>query len=219
MTIRSSILLLLIAGIVGAFIGRAMPDDAPDAGDAPGSQAVPIAFSAPSVAMPTDQSCKAERVELASTKTQLAICKAFNTDDYPEAIPSGVPPTDPQRMARDGREIRRNRKRLDSYTEAVIVQHFDGRTGVYKPDEWPIDGDGIIIARKLPSGDMAWYGGPDAGPRSDPAAFRVPPAPEIEELIIERAPDGTIMLNGEPADNAVQRMFGGKVRPEQEEAP
>jgi hypothetical protein len=210
MTIRGSILLMLIAGMVGAFIGRAMPDDAPNA------EAVPIAFSAPSVAAPADQSCNVERSEIDSTKTQLAICKTFNTEVYPEAIPSGVSAADP---AGDASEIRQRRRRLDSYSEAVIVQHFDGRTGVYKPDEWPIDGDGIIIARKLPSGDMAWYGGPDAGPRSDPAAFRVPPAPEIEELIIERAPDGTIMLNGEPADNAVQRMFGGKVRPEQEDAP
>jgi hypothetical protein len=108
---------------------------------------------------------------------------------------------------------------LDSYSEAVIVQHFDGRTGVYKPDEWPIDGDGIIIARKLPSGDIAWYAGPDAGPRSDPAAFRIPPARDIDEVVIDRAPDGTITINGKPADNAVQRMFGGKVRPEQEDAP
>jgi len=212
-TIRSSIVLIIIAGLVGAFLGRAMP------GSAPNAEAVPIAFSAPSIATPADQRCEVERSEISSTKTQLAICKAFDTGDYPEANPSGVPPTDPQRMASDGAEIRRNRKRLNSYSEAVIVQHFDGRTGVYKPDEWSIDGDEIIIARKLPSGDIAWYAGPDAGPRSDPAAFRVPPPPNFVEPIIERAPDGTIMVNGEPADNAVQRMFGGKVRPEQEGVP
>jgi hypothetical protein len=122
-------------------------------------------------------------------------------------------------MARDAAEIKRNRKLLKTYPEAVIVQHFDGRTGIYKPDEWPIDGDGIIVARKLPSGDIAWYAGPNAGSRSDPAAFRVPPAPsDLVEPIIETAPDGTIMINGKPADNAVQRMFGGKVQPEQGEA-
>lgn len=214
MTVRSSIVLILIAGIVGAFIGVAMPGAAPDV------QAVPSAVSAPFVAMPAGQSCNAERADLASTKTQLAICKAYDMR-VPEPEPSSAPefePTDPISLSRS-EEVRRNRKRLDSYSEAVIVQHVDGRTGVYKPDEWPIDGDGIIIARKLPSGDMAWYAGPDAGPRSDPAAFRVSPAPDIEEAIIERAPDGTIMINGEPADNAVQRMFGGKVGPEQDEAP
>jgi hypothetical protein len=210
MTIRGSLLLMLIAAMVGAFVGRAMP------GDGPNAEAVPIAFSAPSVATPADQSCKVERSEIVSTETQLAICKAFNAEVYPEAIPSGVSAADP---AGDASEIRQTRRRLDSYSEAVIVQHFDGRTGVYKPDEWPIDGDGIIVARKLPSGDIAWYAGPDAGPRSDPAAFQVPPARDIGEAIIDRAPDGTIMINGTPADNAVQRMFGGKVRPEQEDAP
>ena len=210
MTIRGSILLMLIAGMVGAFIGRAMP------GSAPNAEAVPIAFFAPSIATPADQRCEVERSEISSTKTQLAICKAFNTEVYPEAKPSGVSAADP---AGDASEIRQRRRRLDSYSEAVIVQHFDGRTGVYKPDEWPIDGDGIIIARKLPSGDIAWYAGPDAGPRSDPAAFRIPPARDIDEVVIDRAPDGTITINGKPADNAVQRMFGGKVRPEQEDAP
>jgi hypothetical protein len=212
MTIRSTIVLILVACVVGAFIGLAMPGAAPD------DQAVPVALSAPPVAMPIDQSCKAERAELASTKMQLAICKAFDMR-VPEPEPSSAPePANPISRSRP-EDVRLNRKRLDSYSEAVIVQHFDGRTGVYKPDEWSIDGDGIIVARKLPSGDIAWYGGPDAGPRSDPAAFSVPPPPDIVAPIIERAPDGTIMINGEPADNAVQRMFGGKVRPEQGEAP
>ena len=214
MTIRSTIVLILITCVVGALIGRATPGDAPDA------QALPVAFSAPSIATPTGQSCKAERAELASTKTQLAICKAFDMR-VPEPKPSSAPefePTDPISRSRS-EEVRRNRQRLDSYSEAVIVQHSDGRTAVYKPDEWPVDGDGIIVARKLPSGDIAWYAGPDAGPRSDRSAFRVPPPRDIEEAIIERAPDGTIMINGTPADNAVQRMFGGKVRPEQEDAP
>jgi hypothetical protein len=208
--------LIIIAGLVGAFIGRAMPGDAPDVGDAPEAQANPIASSVPAVLIPSDQSCEVERSEISSTKTRLAICKAFNTEVYPEAIPSGVSAADPPG---DASEIRERRRRLDSYSEAVIVQHFDGRTGVYKPDEWPIDGDGIIIARKLPSGDIAWYAGPDAGPRSDPAAFRIPPARDIDDAVIDRAPDGTILINGKPADNAVQRMFGGKVRPEQEDAP
>jgi hypothetical protein len=209
MTLRKSVAIILIAGIVGAFIGRAVPRDAPKAEPAPG------ASTTPSVAPPAGHSCDAEHAELASTKTQLAICKAFDMR-VPEPEPSSaveLEPTDPISLHRS-EEIMRNRKRLDSYSEAVIVQHFDGRTGVYKPDEWPIDGDGIIIARKLPSGDMAWYGGPDAGPRSDPAAFRVPPPRDYVEPIIERAPDGTIMINGEPVDNAA---FGRKVQPEQEQ--
>jgi hypothetical protein len=213
MTTRSSIVLILIAGIVGAFIGRAMPDDAPDV------QTAPIAFPAPAVATLDGQRCKAERAELASTKTQLAICMAFDMQ-APELEPSNVPePRDPRHLSRD-EESRRNRELLDRYSEAIIFQHADGRTGVYRPDEWPIDGDGIIVARKLPSGDIAWYSGPDAGSRSDPAAFNTVSDPSNSVApLIERGPDGTIMVNGEPADNAVQRMFGGKVRPEQEEAP
>ncbi|WP_437538168.1 hypothetical protein WME79_19730 [Sorangium sp. So ce726] len=108
-------------------------------------------------------------------------------------------------------EIRRNRRLLDSYSEAVIVQHDDGRTGVYKPDEWPDDGDGYIVARKLPSGRLGVYAGPDAGPRTDPDAFRpwdppIPPRP-----VWNREPDGTITINGKPASPGVQFMFGGKI--------
>lgn len=215
MRIRSSVALIFIFVIIGAVIGRAMPSDAQKARLSPSP---PSNTSAPT---PSDRSCDVERTALASAKTQLAICEAFHTDDNPEATPPRVPPTDPQRMAEEAEEVKQNRKRLKNYSEAVIVQHFNGRTGVYKPEEWPIDGDGMIVARKLPSGDIAWYAGPDAGARSDPAAFSVSPPPDLVEPIIETAPDGTIMINGKPADNAVQRMFGGRVRPEQEpgEAP
>lgn len=215
MTIHSSIALILIAGIVGAFVGRAVPRNVPNSHTAPNL--------IPSVPSSTADRCNALRTALASTKTQLAICTAFNVGDSDTKTPSdlsAVPPTDPQRIARDAQEIRQNRKLLKTYSEAVIVQHSDGRTGVYRPDEWPIDGDGVIVARKLASGDIAWYSGPDAGPRSDPAAFQTLTAsPDFVEPIIETAPDGTILVNGEPADNTVQRMFGGKVKPEQEEAP
>ncbi|WP_437293034.1 hypothetical protein [Sorangium sp. So ce426] len=216
MTIRSSVALILIAGVVGVFIGRAVPHDAPNA------QAAPSTSSAPSAATPAGHDCKAERAEVASTKAQLAICMAFDTRFF-EAEPSGVPelsePTDPQRRSR-AEEIQRNRKLLKTYPEAVIVQHHDGRTGVYRSDEWPIDGDGVIVARKLPSGDIGWYSGPDAGPRSDPAAFHIFSASsDFMEPIIETAPDGTIMVNGEPADPVVQRMVGGRVKPKQGDAP
>ena len=93
----------------------------------------------------------------------------------------------------------------------TLVQHYDGRTGVYKPDEWPVDGDGIIVARKLPSGELGWYAGPGAGPRSDPAAFRPSDPPTIPSTIWGREPDGTITINGKPAADSVQFMFGGKV--------
>jgi hypothetical protein len=211
MTARICLVLALLAGVVGAFIGRAMPRDAPS------SQATPSASSAPSTAEPAGRSCKPERAELASSKAHLAICMAFAAR-APETEPSGVPepdapelkPTDAQRIS-SSEEIRRNRKRLDSYPEAVIVQHDDGRTGVYLPDEWPIDGDGVIIARKLPSGELGWYAGPDAGPRSDPAAFRPSDPPNIPSVTWGREPDGTITVNGKPASPGVQRMFGGKV--------
>lgn len=214
MTIRGAIL-LLIAGIVGALIGLVMPSDAPKAHPTP---SVGVATGADD----TGQDCNAERAELASTKTQLAICMAFDmrvSDSDPSSAAEIGRPTDPPFLSKDD-EIRQNRTLLDSYSEAVIFQHADGRTRVYRLDEWPIDSDGIIVARKLPSGDIAWYSGPDAGPRTDPAAFNnVSDFSDFVVPNIERAPDGTIMVNGEPADNAVQRMFGGKIRQEQEEAP
>ncbi|WP_438018108.1 hypothetical protein WMF18_03065 [Sorangium sp. So ce315] len=117
---------------------------------------------------------------------------------------------DPQSM-RGTEEIRRNRQLLDSYPEAVIVRHHDGSTGIYKPDEWPSDGDGEIVARKLPSGEIGWYAGPDAGPRSDPAAFRPSEPPTIPSTTWGRAPDGTITIDGKPAPAELQRMFGGSV--------
>jgi len=216
MTLRSSVAVILITGLIGAFIGRVVPRDAQR------TQSVSVASSAPSVATYAGHSCNAQRAELSSVKMQLAICMAFdprNIDGDP-ATPSSGPPTAPQHAARDADEIKRNRKLLRTYSEAVIVQHADGRTGVYRPNEWPLDGDGIIVARKLQSGEIVWYAGPDAGPRSDPAAFQPSSASSnFVAPVIERAPDGTIMVNGEPADNGVQRMFGGKVRPEQGDAP
>jgi hypothetical protein len=226
MTLRSCLVLALIAGVVGAFIGRALPRDAPS------TQPTPSASSASSAAEPAGRRCQTERAELASTKAHLAICMAFGTR-APETEPSGVPeapepsppelePTDPQRMS-SAEEIQHNRKLLDSYSEAVIVQHYDGRTGVYKPDEWPIDGDGYIVARKLPSGELGWYAGPDAGPRSDPAAFRPSNPPNTPLPTMRREADGTITIGGKPASPGVQFMFGGKTdepaKPQQGDAP
>jgi hypothetical protein len=140
-------------------------------------------------------------------KTEPSDVRARSEPDAPE-----LESADPQHTP-SAAEIRRNRELLDSYSEAVIVQHPDGTTGVYKPDEWPIDGDGLIVARKLPSGNIGWYAGPDAGPRSDPAAFRQLDLPKIAPPVIVREPDGTLTVNGKPGAPALQRMFPGKPRP------
>jgi hypothetical protein len=89
----------------------------------------------------------------------------------------------------------------DALPDAVLVRHSDGTMGIYAPDEWPPDGDGQIVARKLPDGEVGWYAGPDAGPRTDPRAFwpaeppELPPTPRLR-----REPDGTVTLDGVPAD-------------------
>lgn len=103
--------------------------------------------------------------------------------------------------------MRRERERLDSLSEAVIVQHADGTIGIYKPDDWPNDGDGLIIGRKLPNGQISWYAGPDAGSRLDPAAFRRPDSTVILAPNVVREADGTIRVR-RGASPAVKRMFG-----------
>ncbi|WP_437304280.1 hypothetical protein [Sorangium sp. So ce388] len=223
MTNRRSIALALVTGIVGVFIGRAMPREQSIAQALENASPVPSSTaSSPSAAAPTGGSCKTERNELASTKAQLGICMAFFARG-PETEPSDVPArpepgapdlgsVDPQQVP-SAAEIRRNRELLDSYSEAVIVQHSDGTTGVYKPDEWPIDGDGVIVARKLPGGEIGWYAGPDAGPRSDPAAFRQVDLPKMAPPVIVREPDGTLTVNGKPSAPGLQRMFPGKPKP------
>jgi len=223
MKIHSSVAIILIAGIVGAVIGRTLLRNGPSA------QPALSASSAPEAVTPAVHGCQTARSELALTRTQLAICMAFDTRAS-ETEPSGVPQVsepEPSKFESTGlprisraEEIRQNRKLLKTYSEAVIVQLDDGRTGVYRPDEWSIDGDGVIVARKLPSGDIGWYSGPTAGPRSDPAAFRTfPDSSDVVEPIVETAPDGTILVNGEPADPVVQRMFGRNAKPTQGGGP
>lgn len=221
MTMRRSILFALVAGIVGIFIGRAVPRDTRVAEALESPSPSPTA-SLPIVEAPTRGSCKAERTELASTKAQLAICMAFvapvhNTEpssahERSEQETPEFDPVDPQRTL-SAAEIRRNRELLDSYSEAVIVQHPNGTTGVYKPEEWPTDGNGVVVARKLPSGEIGWYAGPDAGPRSNPAAFRPLELPKVAPPTIARESDGTLTVNGKPGAPALQRMFPGKPKP------
>jgi hypothetical protein len=214
MTLRRCFVFALIAGVAGAFIGRAFSRDPPSI------QAAPTTSSAHLVAAHADRNCKAERADLAATKAQLDICIAFRAR-VPETKPSGASePSEPDRPEetdslgahlQSAEEILQNRELLDRYPEAVIVQHHDGTTGVYKPDEWPIDGDGVIVARKLPDGTLGWYAGPDAGPRSDPAAFRPWHPPIGPRPVWGRDPDGTITINGKPASPSVQFIFGGKI--------
>jgi hypothetical protein len=164
------------AGILGAFLGRAVPHGAPGvAADASGSPTSPGTT-------PAGDECEAERSALASTKAKLDSCMAINTTD-PGAVPSGIPSApEPEPPASNveaplqeiiTEEIRSYHERLESLSEAVIVRHSNGTIRVYKPEEWAIDGDGIVVARKFENGEIGRYAGPDAGPRSDPAAFRV----------------------------------------------
>jgi hypothetical protein len=124
MTIPRALGLVIIAGagIIGAFIGRALPHDASsiqaDARESP----------APPGMTPAGGECEAERSALASTKAKLAICMAFDTAD-PKTAPSGVPeksePDPPAFSVQEiiEEEIRSYHERLESLSEAVIVRH------------------------------------------------------------------------------------------------
>lgn len=204
----TAVALIAAAGIAGAVVERLVPRDAPSA------QAARSASPAPPATGPAGEGCEAERTELASTKARLAFCLALGARN-PGSPPSEAPeksdldhPSDIESPI--AAEIRRNRERLDSLSEAVIVQHADGSVGYYQPDEWPIDGDGLIIGRKFPSGQVGWYAGPDAGPRSDPAAFRRPESTIILAPNFVRESDGSIRVRRD-APPAVKRMFGEKV--------
>lgn len=208
-----SLSLAFVIGIVGIFVGHALPR---------GTSKPDATATAPSTLIPTgpiSHDCKAECGELSSTKAQLAICKAYlgraseaapSTAPNPESEPPKVRFVGGHRSSKDVDQITENQQRLDTYSEAVIVVHSDGKTKVYKPDEWPSDGDGQIVARKLSNGQIGWYGGPDAGPRSDPAAFK-PRRPDYTIPVMVTQPDGAISLYG-VEDPALQEMIGRKVR-------
>ncbi len=214
MTPHRAIVLALIVGIIGVFVGYALSRNASKAG------ATVPATSMPPVTAPTSYGYKADADELFSTKMQLAICMAYRTQ-APEGARSRAPdgsepePLKPRidpLLTSFTHAINENRKLLDSYREAVIVFHPDGKLGVYKPNEWPSDGDGQIIARKFSDGHIGWYAGPEAGPRSDPAAFQPLAPSDIVPPVVVYQPDGTITVNGAEGNTAVQKMFGGKVR-------
>jgi hypothetical protein len=186
--------LALIAGILGAFVARAvLPRN-------PLSHGPITSTSATSSEAPPVNTCNAERTELASMKLQLAACMAINMPAS-EAVPPDVPEAstpDPS----ESPEIRRNRELLENDSEAVIVRRADGTIGVYKPEEWPGDGDGLIIGRKFPDGSFGWYSRPVAG---------------TERGVMFRGngtklkPDGTITWLGKPAPPSVLRRLGFKV--------
>lgn len=201
------------AGILGVFLGRAVPHDAPGvAADASGSPTSPGAT-------PADDECEAERSALASTRQKLDVCMAIDTAE-PEAAPSSAPePSEPEPPASlveetvqeiIAKEIKSYHSRLDSLSEAVIVQETDGTIGIYKPDDWPIDGDGLIIGRKLPGGEIGWYAGPAAGPRSDPDAFRPTKSTIVLAPDFVREADGAISVR-RGASAWIKRRLGERV--------
>lgn len=214
MTVRSCLVFAVIAGVIGAFLGHALQHDERSI------EAAPNAPAAPSAAASEERRCKAERADLTAVKAQLAICMASGAWGRSEAESSGgaeVAPPDradskPSNVFGPGIEVLKASDEFESSEPGtLLVRHVDGALGIYHPDEWPSDDDGVIIARKLPDGRVGWYAGPDAGPRSDPAAFQ-PWEPPIDRLpVMRREPDGTITLDGKPASPSVQFMFGGKV--------
>jgi hypothetical protein len=116
-----------------------------------------------------------------------------------------VPPDAPEASTPDSLESlfpRVNRELLEKNSVAVIVRRTDGTIGVYKPEEWPTDGDGLIIGRKFPDGSFGWYSRPVAGT-------------ERRAMFVGRSigfePDGTITVDGKPAPPSVLRRLGIKV--------
>jgi hypothetical protein len=184
---RRSVALAFITGIAGIVIGRATV-----------SRPVPSREPADVRAQSTPPACDRERAELRSTKAQLQICmhEPKRNDQSAE---------DDREEAHD--RVRRNREVMATCQDYLVVRRTDGAMELFPPAEW--NGEGLIVARKLPSGELGWYAGPDAGPRTDPAAFRAAePGAALAAPEFGRAPDGTIMVNGEPGERSVQRMFG-----------
>lgn len=187
----------LAAGIVGAFIARAIPRNASI------TQTNTSTLPALVDTAPADDACKAERAELISTKAKLAICMAMSMRTSEAALsklPEPSKEVDPHES--ESPEIRRNRELLESDIEVVIVRRTDGSIGIYKLDEWPANGNGRMIGRKFPDGEFGWYARPLASTEQG-VMFR--------GSSIELEPDGRLTVHGKPAPASVIRRLGGKV--------
>lgn len=156
MKIPRALGLIVIAGIAvgGFFLGRATREDTPREQTNAGGSPAPLDITP---ARNNEPECDAERTELTSIKAQLAACMTPDT-----AAPEAAPPGAPERPGRVlssilAEEINQYQKRLESLSEAVIVRRSDGTIYVYKPDEWPTDGDGVIVGRKFSDGRIERY--------------------------------------------------------------
>ena len=182
---RSHLVLALATGIVGLVAGRLLPRGAPS----------PVVGSATSAASAVALECTTERAQLASTRTQLAICMAYRAEPEPELEP-GSPSSEapaaaapPEGLAGFAAwaQARKPHERLENYPEAVLVRRADGTRAIYRPNEHSSDSDDVY-ARKAIDGTITYYLGPDAGPRSDPDAWG-----SLRDLA---GPDGTVVMGG-----------------------
>jgi len=186
--VNQSFLLALTAGVVGIIVGRALPRGAPSP---PGT----IASAVPTSLATAPPDCNADRAQLASTRTQLAICMAYRLPPA-EAKPASSSPAQPAASASASPQAALVHPGQASvlamltaaeslpHVEFVIVQHKDGTIRGYRTEDWLANrDDGQIIARESP-GRAGYYvvgGGPDAGPVS------------LHDLA---GPDGVIKMGG-----------------------
>ena len=165
---RSHVMVALVAGLVGLVAGRLLPRPAP------GLALLGSARRSAPVMAPAD--CKADRAQLASMRTQLAICMAYRDPSEPapgssaSREPSASPDPPREGMAWVAAEARRLHERDALYPEAVYVRRKDGADDIYRPNEHSPDSDDVY-ARKFLDGTILYYLGPDAGARSDPDAW------------------------------------------------
>lgn len=167
---RSHVVLALAAAVVGLVVGRAIPRDASSPG------AVVGAASAVPVTAPAD--CKADRAQLVSTRTQLAICMAYRIPPA-EPDPAAASPSASVSAAPTDALVHPEQARVLAmlaaaealpHVEYVIVRHKDGTVKGYLPEDWPADrDDGQIIARESPG--RSGYYAVDAGPHASPVAL------------------------------------------------
>jgi len=180
---RSHVVLALAAGLVGFVAGRGLPRGA-----------APVASAAP-VTMPTD--CKADHAQLVSTKAQLALCLGYRAPSEAETAPRSMaepastagPPNGFAEGFLAWRQARKANERLEDYPEAVIVRRGDGTQAIYRPDEHSVEADDVY-ARKALDGNVTYYLGADAGPRSDPDAWG-----SLRDLA-DLSPDGETVVEG-----------------------